>query len=69
MRKDNLKDDSDTRRIEIGEMQTAKIISWATDDVGSSKTFYTFIIGKVFWDTSISLREEMDIKKLCHLLK
>ena len=25
-------------------MQTAKIISWATNDVGSSKTFYTFII-------------------------
>ena len=28
-------------------MQTARIISWATNDVGSSKTFYTFIID--FW--------------------
>ena len=52
-----------------GQMQTAKVISWATNDVGSSKTFYTFIIGKVFWDTSLLLREEMGIEKLCHILK
>ena len=39
---------SDTGSKDLNDqMQTANIISWATNDVGSSKTFYTFNID--FW--------------------